>query len=64
MNTSKLIYEKLTPSPFSYGEAIALILEHEGKPISTLPEEDFMFPDKSVIRVTNQGLQLLNLLQE
>lgn len=64
MNTSKLIYEKLNHNQFSYGEAISLILEHQGKAISTLPEEDFVFPDNSIIRVTNQGLKLLSLLQE
>jgi hypothetical protein len=64
MNTSKLIYEKLNHNQFSYGEAISLILEHKGKAISTLPNEDFVFPDNSTIRLTNNGITLMEFLQE
>ena len=64
MNTSKLIYEKLSHQEFSYGEAMSIIQENQGKPLSTLPNEDFIFPDNSVLRVTNQGIQLLEFLQE
>lgn len=64
MNTSKILYEQLSESSFSYGEALSLILEHQGKAISTLPTEDFVFPDKSVLRLTNTSVQLLEFLQE
>jgi hypothetical protein len=61
---NKKIYETLKNSPFSYGEALGIILENNGKPISSLPEEDFVFPDNSVIRLTHSGIQLLEFLQE
>lgn len=64
MTISNTIYSKLINKPFSYGESLSTILEHQGKPISSLPEEDFVFPDNSVIRLTNEGVKLLNLLQE
>jgi hypothetical protein len=64
MNTSKSIFESLTNKPFSYGEALAVILDNNGKPISTMPEEDFVFPDKSVIRLTNESVKVIQLLQE
>jgi hypothetical protein len=64
MNTSKLIYEQLDNNVFSYGEALSLILENGGKAVSSLPNEDFVFPDKSVIRLTNTSLQLMEYLQE
>lgn len=64
MNISNKLYSKITNKPFSYGETISTILEHQGKPISSLPNEDFVFPDNSVIRVTNNGVQLMEFLQE
>lgn len=64
MNTSKLIFEQLHNKPFSYGEAISTILEYSGKSISALPKEDFIFPDNSVLRVTNTGIELLEFIQE
>ena len=64
MNTSKIIFESLNTKPFSYGEALAIILENNGKPISSMPEEDFVFPDKSVIRLTNESVKVVQLLQE
>lgn len=63
MNTSKKIYEQLNEQTFSYGEALSLIFENGGKSISSLPEEDFVFPDNSIIRVTNNGVKLLEFLQ-
>lgn len=64
MNTSKQLYEQLSNKPFSYGEALSTILEHSGKSISSLPKEDFVFPDNSILRVTNTGIELLEFLQE
>jgi hypothetical protein len=64
MNTSNKIYSNLTTKPFSYGEALSTILENQGKPISSLPEEDFVFPDNSCIRLTHTGIKLLEFLQE
>ncbi len=64
MTKSKELYNRLINRPFSYGESVSLILENQGKPLSTLPTEDFIFPDHSVIRVTNSGVVLLELLQE
>lgn len=64
MKTSNILFEQLSKNQFSYGEAISLILEYQGKSISSLPNEDFVFPDNSVIRVTNNGIQLLEFLQE
>jgi hypothetical protein len=64
MNTSKSIYTNLVNKPFSYGEALSVILENQGKPVSNLPEEDFVFPDKSCIRLTHTGIKLLEFLQE
>jgi len=64
MSINRTIYENLTNRPFSYGEALSTILENNGKPISSLPEEDFIFPDNSVIRLTNNGIKLMEFLQE
>lgn len=64
MTTSKTLYNTLSTKPFSYGETVSVIIEHNGKSISTLPNEDFVFPDNSVLRVTNNGVQLLEFLQE
>lgn len=64
MSTSNNIYNSLSNKPFSYGEALGLILENNGKPISSLPEEDFVFPDNSVIRLTNESVKIVQLLQE
>lgn len=64
MNTSKAIYESLSTHPFSYGEALSTILENKGTPISSLPNEDFVFPDSSVIRLTHTGISLLEYLKE
>jgi hypothetical protein len=64
MNTSKVIFESLNSKPFSYGEALSVILENNGKPISSMPEEDFVFPDNSVIRLTNESVRIVGLLQE
>lgn len=64
MSINKTIYENLSTKPFSYGEALSIILENQGKPISSLPEEDFIFPDNSVIRLTNNGIRLMEFLQE
>lgn len=61
---SKTLYESLKSKPFSYGEYLSTILEHKGKPISSLPNEDFVFPDNSVIRLTNSEIQLLEFLTE
>lgn len=64
MTISKSLYESLSNKPFSYGEFLSTILEHQGKPISTLPNEDFVFPDQSVLRLTNNSIKLLEFLQE
>lgn len=64
MSTSKTLYEQLYNKPFSYGEVLSVILEHSGKSISSLPKEDFVFPDNSILRLTNQGIELLEFLQE
>jgi hypothetical protein len=61
---AKTIYESLNAKPFSYGEYLSTILENKGRPISSLPNEDFVFPDHSVLRLTNSGVQLLEFLQE
>ena len=64
MSTSNSIYSSLSEKPFSYGEALSIILENQGKAISSLPEEDFVFPDNSCIRLTNTGIRLVEFLQE
>lgn len=64
MSISSRLHEQLRDAPFSYGEALSLILENKGKAISTLPTEDFVFPDNSVIRLTNNSIQLMEFLQE
>lgn len=61
---AKTLYETLNNKPFSYGEFLSTILEHKGKPVSTLPNEDFVFPDNSIIRLTNNNIQILEFLQE
>lgn len=63
MNTAKQIYNQLKQTPFSYGETLSTILENNGKSLSQLPNEDFMFPDNSILRVTNKGIQILEYLQ-
>lgn len=62
MSKAKQIYNSLQTKTFSYGESVSVILEHQGKPISSLPNEDFVFPDNSVLRVTNTGVRLLEFL--
>lgn len=64
MKISNALFENLSDKPFSYGEALSAILEYNGKAISSLPNEDFIFPDNSVIRLTNTGVQLMEFLQE
>lgn len=64
MTKAKTLYESLSTQPFSYGEFLSTILENQGKSISTLPNEDFVFPDNSVLRLTNSGIKLLEFLQE
>lgn len=64
MTKAQQLYKTLMNRTFSYGESVSMILEHQGKPISTLPNEDFLFSDNSVIRVTNNSVQLLEFLQE
>lgn len=70
MTKAKELYESLSTKPFSYGEFLSVILEHQGKAISTLPgnsflvNEDFVFPDQSILRLTNSGVKLLEFLQE
>lgn len=64
MNKSKEIYSQFVNKPFSYGEVVSVILENNGRPISSLPQEDFVFPDNSVIRLTNTGVHILELLEE
>ena len=61
---AKTLYETLNTKPFSYGEFLSTILEHNGKPISPLPNEDFVFPDNSILRLTNNNIQILEFLQE
>ena len=63
MNTAESIKNQLN-GPFSYGETLALIIEHNGTPISSLPNEDFVFEDNSVIRLSNQGVQILQFLKD
>jgi hypothetical protein len=64
MSIAKTIYNQLKNSPYSYGETLNTIFENNGKAISTLPKEDWLFEDGSVIRLTNQGVKVLDLLQE
>lgn len=63
MTIAESILENLS-FKFSYGETLALILENRGSLISNLPEEDYVFEDKSVLRLTNTGCTLLTFLQE
>lgn len=63
MTTASKIKEQL-PDTFSYGETLSLIIEHQGSPISALPNEDFVFPDNSVLRLTNEGVQVLQFLKD
>lgn len=62
MSKAKQLYESLSSRPFSYGESVSMIMENHGRSISALPEEDFVFEDNSVIRVTNSGVRLLEFL--
>ena len=64
MNKAQTLYNKLQYIPFSYGETVSTILEEQGKPISNLPNEDFVFPDNSILRVTNTGVSILEYLSE
>ena len=64
MNTIAQNIHKNLPNTFSYGETLAIILEHNGTPISNLPNEDFMFPDKSILRLSNNECKILQLLEE
>jgi uncharacterized membrane protein YfbV (UPF0208 family) len=59
-----MLYEQLSDKPFSYGETLSLIQQYKGKAVSSLPMEDFVFPDNSIIRVTNNGIKLMEFLQE
>ena len=64
MNKAQQIYNTISNRPFSYGESVSLIMENRGRSISALPEEDFVFEDNSVLRVTNTGVKVLSLLIE
>lgn len=64
MTIAKKIYEQLSEHHFSYGDTLSMILDNSGKPISNLPNEDFLFSDNSVLRVTNTGVKLLEMLNE
>lgn len=64
MSIANKIFEKLEPYQFSYGDSLSLILEHNGKAITNMPNEDFVFPDRSVIRLSSKGIQLIELLEE
>lgn len=64
MSIANQIYSQLEDSPFSYGSSLSLILEKNGKAISNLPNEDFVFSDNSILRLTNNNIQLLELLEE
>lgn len=68
MTQAEKLYSRLSNREFSYGESISLIMENRGKTISTVSsgslEEDFVFPDNSVLRVTNVGVTLLEFLAE
>jgi hypothetical protein len=64
MTKAQQLYSKINNKPFSYGESVSMILEEQGKPVSALPNEDFVFPDNSVIRVSNNGVSLLEFLVE
>lgn len=63
MSIADNIKSKLT-NTFSYGETLSLIIEHKGTPISSLPNEDFVFEDNSVIRLTNTGVHVLQFLKD
>lgn len=62
MNKAQQIYNAISNRPFSYGESVSLIMENRGRSISALPEEDFVFEDNSVLRVTNSGVHVLEFL--
>ena len=64
MSIANNLYDKLKLTEFSYGETVSMILENKGKSISSLPNEDFIFEDNSVLRVTNSGVRVLEFLQE
>jgi len=64
MSIANNLYDKLKLTEFSYGETVSLILENKGKSISSLPSEDFIFEDNSVLRVTNSGVRVLEFLQD
>lgn len=64
MSIANNLYNKLNVNEFSYGETVSLILENKGKSISSLPSEDFIFEDNSVLRVTNSGVRVLEFLQD
>ncbi len=64
MSIANKLYQQLNTKDFSYGETVSTILENRGKAISSLPTEDFIFEDNSVLRVTNNGISVLEFLQE
>lgn len=64
MSIANNLYNKLNVKDFSYGETVSTILENKGKSISSLPNEDFIFEDNSVLRVTNSGIRVLEFLQD
>lgn len=62
MSKASQLYKAISSKPFSYGESVSIILENKGRPVSSLPEEDFVFEDNSVLRVTNNGVRILEFL--
>jgi hypothetical protein len=68
MTKAEKIYSQLTNRAFSYGESVSMILDEQGKPLSTISSgginEDYVFSDNSVIRVSNNGVSLLEYLTE
>lgn len=64
MTIAKTIFNQISQQEFSYGDTLSIILEHNGKSLTSLPNEDFMFSDNSILRVTNKEVKLLEMLNE
>lgn len=64
MTVAEKVYNKIKDKEFSYGETLYHIVEEKGIALTPIPREDFVFPDNSVLRLTNKECKVMTLLIE
>ena len=64
MTKAEKVLAKVADRQFSYGETLHYILEESGKPTTPMPDETFVFPDKSTLLLNTNGVSLVEMLLE